>query len=152
MKALYEHDKVKALVNIAHGEGFGLPLFEAARSALPIIAVGWSGQMDFLSDNGKEMFLKVKHQIGPVSSHSIWKGVIDEGANWAYADQGSYKMALRQMHKNYADFMNQAEELQAHVDTNFRDEVLFKGFCDAIWNPSEEELEWIQELSEIEIL
>ena len=132
MKALYEHDKVKALVNISHGEGFGLPLFEAARSALPIIAVGWSGQMDFLSDNGKEMFLKVKHQIGPVSSHSIWKGVIDEGANWAYADQGSYKMALRQMHKNYADFMSQAEELQAHVDTNFGDEVLFKGFVDSI--------------------
>ena len=88
--------------------------------------------MDFLSDNGKEMFLKVKHQIGPVSSHSIWKGVIDEGANWAYADQGSYKMALRQMHKNYADFMSQAEELQAHVDTKFGDEVLFKGFVDSI--------------------
>ena len=27
MKALYTHDKVKALINISHGEGFGLPLF-----------------------------------------------------------------------------------------------------------------------------
>ena len=31
MRALYTHDKVKAMVNISHGEGFGLPLFEAAR-------------------------------------------------------------------------------------------------------------------------
>ena len=38
MRALYEHDKVKAMVNISHGEGFGLPLFEAARLALPIIS------------------------------------------------------------------------------------------------------------------
>ena len=39
MRALYEHDKVKCLVNIAHGEGFGLPLFEAARCALPIVTI-----------------------------------------------------------------------------------------------------------------
>ena len=31
MTGLYTHPKVKAIINIAHGEGFGLPLFEAAR-------------------------------------------------------------------------------------------------------------------------
>ena len=49
MRALYEHDKVKCLVNIAHGEGFGLPLFEAARLALPVIAIPWSGQLGLLA-------------------------------------------------------------------------------------------------------
>jgi len=42
MRGLYEHNKIKSIINISHGEGFGLPLFEAARSALPIITVGWS--------------------------------------------------------------------------------------------------------------
>jgi hypothetical protein len=31
MKGLYEHDKVKCLINIAHGEGFGLPLSSKLR-------------------------------------------------------------------------------------------------------------------------
>jgi hypothetical protein len=151
MRALYEHDKVKALVNISHGEGFGLPMFEAARLALPIISIGWSGQMDFLSDNGKDMFLKVKHSLEQVDARAVWKGVIEENQMWAHADQGSFKMALRQMHKNYADFIPQALELQEHVNTKFGDEVLFKGFCEAIHSPSEEELNWMQTLSEIEL-
>jgi len=133
MRALYEHDKVKALVNISHGEGFGLPMFEAARLALPIISIGWSGQMDFLSDNGKDMFLKVKHEVRQVDERAVWKGVIEENQMWAYADQGSFKMALRQMHKSYPDFLPQALELQEHVNTKFADEVLFKGFCDAVY-------------------
>ena len=31
MTGLYNNDKIKGMINIAHGEGFGLPLFEAAR-------------------------------------------------------------------------------------------------------------------------
>ena len=33
---LYSHPTMKALINIAHGEGFGLPLFEAAYNGLPV--------------------------------------------------------------------------------------------------------------------
>jgi glycosyltransferase involved in cell wall biosynthesis len=129
MRALYEHDKVKAMVNISHGEGFGLPMFEAARCALPIIAVGWSGQMDFLSYDDRDYFLRVKHTLNNVQPSVVWKGVIEEDSMWAYADQGSYKMALRQMYKNHNTFLHQSEELQGKVDAHFRDEVLFERFC-----------------------
>ena len=128
MRGLYEHDKIKAMVNISHGEGFGLPLFEAARSCLPIITIGWSGQVDFLDDK----FLKVKHELGPVQKQAVWDGVIQAESQWAYADQGSYKMALRQMFKRSDEFVEQAEELQDHVDTRFRDEVLYDIFCKSI--------------------
>ena len=132
MRALYTHDKVKAMVNISHGEGFGLPLFEAARYCLPIVSVGWSGQLDFLRNGGKDMFLKVKHELKPIGQHAHWKGVLEPDSQWAYADQGSFKMALRMMHKRHDEFLKQAEELQDYVDTNFRDEVLFKVFCSSI--------------------
>ena len=125
MRALYTHDKVKAMVNISHGEGFGLPLFEAARYCLPIITIGWSGQVDFLSDK----YLKVKHELKPIGESAHWKGVLEPDSQWAYADQGSFKMALRTMHKKYDEFVGQAEELQDYVDTKFRDEVLFRSFC-----------------------
>ena len=134
MRALYTHDKIKAMVNISHGEGFGLPLFEAARYALPIISIGWSGQVDFLDDK----FLKVKHDLGQVQQHAVWDGVIQEDSQWAYAEQGSFKMALRQMYKKHDEFLKQAEELQDHVDTHFRDEVLFEKFCNHFYSQWEE--------------
>jgi glycosyltransferase involved in cell wall biosynthesis len=152
MRALYEHDKIKAMVNISHGEGFGLPMFEAARCALPIITVGWSGQLDFLRHDGKDYFINVHHTLAPVQEYAQWKGVIEADSQWAYADQGPFKMALRMMHKRHAEFLDQAKELQSIVAEKFSEEKLFKGFCAQIWNPSQEELEWIQELSEIEIL
>ena len=128
MRGLYEHDKIKAMVNISHGEGFGLPLFEAARLALPIISVGWSGQTDFLGDK----FLKVKHKLGPVQSQAVWDGVIQKDSQWAYADQGSFKMALRQMYKKYVEFVGQASHLQKSISADFSDGVLFEGFCNSI--------------------
>lgn len=132
MRALYEHDKVKAMVNISHGEGFGLPLFEAARVGLPIITVGWSGQLDFLRHDGKDMFLRVKHELEPIQKHAVWKGVLRPDSQWAYANQGSYKMALRMMFKKHDEFLKQAEELQGLVEEKFSDEVLFHGFCNTI--------------------
>ena len=132
MRALYEHDKIKAMVNISHGEGFGLPLFEAARSALPIIAVGWSGQMDFLNFENKDYFLKVKHELGQVQQSVVWNGVIEADSMWAYADQGSYKMALRQMFKKYDSFVKQSVELQSLVNQDFSDERLFERFCEFV--------------------
>ena len=46
--ALYTDPKVKAYVTATHGEGFGLPIFEAAYSGLPVVAPAWSGHVDFL--------------------------------------------------------------------------------------------------------
>ena len=49
MNELYNHPKVKAMVSFNKGEGFGRPLLEFGLSKKPIIASGWSGQLDFLN-------------------------------------------------------------------------------------------------------
>lgn len=128
MRALYEHPRIKAMINISHGEGFGLPLFEAARVGLPIISIDWSGQTDFLEDK----FLKVKHEIKPVQPQAVWNGVIQADSQWAYANQGSFKMALRMMDKKWDVFSKQAAELSKSICNKFSDEVLYKLFCNSI--------------------
>ena len=49
MNALYNHPKVKAMVNFTHGEGFGAPILEFSMSGKPILASNWSGHLDFLN-------------------------------------------------------------------------------------------------------
>ena len=48
MASLYHHPKVKAMVSFAKGEGYGRPMAEFTLTGKPIIASGWSGQLDFL--------------------------------------------------------------------------------------------------------
>ena len=78
MRGLYSHSKIKALISTTHGEGYGLPLFEAAYNGLPVVAPGWSGQRDFLyvpdkrSPTGKlrPMFATVEYRIEKCSKRS----------------------------------------------------------------------------------
>ena len=132
MTWLYNNPKIKALVNIAHGEGFGLPMFEASREALPIITVGWSGQKDFLTHDDKEYYQKVDHSLQPISERAVWDGVLEKDSMWAYADQGSYKMGLRKLFKSWDDAKEKAVELQKINSDKFSDEKLYKLFVDSV--------------------
>ena len=132
MTGLYTHPKIKAIVNIAHGEGFGLPLYEAARSGLPVVTIGWSGQVDFLTHEGEELFQKVNHVLAPVQANAVWDGVIQKESEWAYADQGSYKMTLRKTYKTWHKAKETAEKLKGIVNDKFSDETLYAKFCNAI--------------------
>jgi len=131
MTRLYSNSKISALINISHGEGFGLPIYEAAREGLPIVACGWSGQMDILH-HGKDYFNSVDFTLRPVQKQAVWKGVIEPDSMWAFADQGSYKMTLRKTLKNLDKAKEQAKELQSLVNDKFSDEKLYELFCDAI--------------------
>ena len=75
MTGLYQHPKIKCLISTTHGEGYGLPLFEAAYNGLPVICTNWSGQKDFLyitQKNGKRkpMFGSVEYDLQPVQKEA----------------------------------------------------------------------------------
>ncbi len=96
MHALYSHPKVDAFVALPHGEGFGLPIFEAAYSGLPVVATGWSGQLDFLVDeDGQSQFYNVAFDLQPVQKEVVWKGVLIENSMWAYPRESSAKEQMR---------------------------------------------------------
>lgn len=152
MTGMYTHPKIKALVNIAHGEGFGLPMFEAAREALPVVATGWSGHLDFLTHNEDSYFQEVDFSLSPIQKEAHWDGVLQPDSMWAYADEKSYKETLRNTVDNWEECKKTADSLRVIIEDKFSTEKLYSRFCEAIYKPSDEELEWMKDLSEIEML
>jgi hypothetical protein len=137
MQGLYRHEKIKAYVSITHGEGFGLPLFDAAIAGLPIITVPWSGHCDFLyvpykdkkgKTKQKSHFLKVEYNIQPIQAEAIWDGVLEKDSQWAFAKEGSYKMALRKMKNDYHVYQGMAKKLSKWVLENFTEENQYHAF------------------------
>ena len=160
MHSLYAHPNIKCLISLSHGEGFGLPIFEAAYSALPVIAPGWSGHCDFLyaphQDDGKKKkkkgkrpyFAEVEYSIDHIPDFAVWEGVLVKESKWCYPREGSYKMRLRQVRKNYDKWKSKADYLQKWVFENFNEADIFKKFCGLVYNEDEVNLEsWLTELN-----
>lgn len=131
MHSLYKNEKVDALLSLPHGEGFGLPIFEAAYSELPVVATGWSGQLDFLVDaEGKEQFYNVAFDLQPVQKEVHWEGVIVPDSMWAYARESSAK---KQMRACYEDSTNGiARWNNSAIRERFAPDKMHKKFVDAI--------------------
>ena len=108
--------------------------------------------MDFMTIDGESKFAEVDYSLAPVPDNAVWQNVVDKDMLWAYADQGSYKISLKRIHKKYDKYKTMALELQKNIEENFSDEKLYENFCNQIYNPTEEEIEWMQELSKIEVL
>jgi hypothetical protein len=134
MTWLYNHNKINALVNIAHGEGYGLPLFEAAREGMPIVTIGWSGQLDFLHHNDTDYFEQVDYTLNPVQREAVWENVVEPDSMWAYADSSSYRNALRNVLQNPESTKQRAAELKSIIETEFSDEKLYAAFIDAVFS------------------
>ena len=142
MANLYAHPKIKAYVSLTHGEGYGLPLFEAAYHGIPIIAPDWSGHLDFLympvkdkkskKEKNKAMFTKVDYQLGPIPSEAVWDGVLQSDSQWCYADQGSYKMKLREVKTKYSHKLSQAKKLQNWILENFEQSKMYEEFYESL--------------------
>jgi glycosyltransferase involved in cell wall biosynthesis len=143
---LYVHPKVKALVNIAHGEGFGLPMFEAAQAGLPIIAPNWGGQKDFLNapvttrrKGGKTktrvrfLATKVDYNIKPIQKEAVWENILIPQSRWCFAIDKSYKLALRAVYRNYDRATSDAKKLKKHVEENFSEEGQKAKFVDSVY-------------------
>jgi glycosyltransferase involved in cell wall biosynthesis len=108
MNYLYNHPKIKAMVSFTHGEGFGRPLLEATMTGLPVIASGWSGQLDFL-DRDKSLLIQGNFEKVPKSV--IWKDIIVEDSQWFTIDESSAYKAFNYVFKNNFDVKKNAKSL-----------------------------------------
>ena len=157
MSALYNHPKIKALVNIAHGEGYGLPMFEAAGHGLPVITIGWGGKTDFLyvaEKKGKKKekrrkFAEVDYTLAPIQKEAHWEGVLQEDSMWAFADQGSFKMVMRDVYKKHSVYQKRADDLQTQIRSKFTEDKIYGDFVNVLGEyTSRHDVDtWLEELN-----
>ncbi len=160
LASLYTHPKIKAMINFGHGEGYGLPLFEAAAVGLPVITHDWGGQKDFLyapkkDKKGKEKlrphFSKVSYDLKKIQQEAVWDGVLQPESQWAYPHGGGCQIAMRSCYDNYSLCQGQAKRLKKWVLNNFTEEKIYEKFYNTIseFVDSIELEDWLTELSEI---
>ena len=115
MNQLYNHPKVKCMVNITKGEGFGRPLLEFTQTKKPIIATGWSGHTDFLKP---DMSILLPGTLGDLHP-SVRNQWFVEGAKWFDVDTMALGKALKDMYKNYKNWTHKAKQQGNFAKENF---------------------------------
>ena len=94
---LYLNDNVKALVAPTRGEGWGLPILDAAVCGLPIITTNHSGHLDFLK---KIKFLPLEYKEVPVPPGKLDGRIWVEGASWVDVKEESFKRRVSKFRKS----------------------------------------------------
>lgn len=107
---LYNHTKVKAMVTLTKGEGFGRPLLEFSLVNKPIIASGWSGQVDFLDKEFTKLIGGTLTQVHP--SAVVDKMILRE-SSWFTPDPIEVGRALKEIYDDYDKWKTSAKR-QGH--------------------------------------
>jgi len=115
MNGLYNHSKVKAMVSLTKGEGFGRPLLEFTQTKKPIITTGWSGHIDFLKP---DMSVLLPGNLGEIHPSAQNKWLIKE-SKWFDVDQMQLGRVLKDTHKKYKDFLPNAKRQAQYCKENF---------------------------------
>ncbi len=115
MNELYNHPKVKSMVSITKGEGFGRPLLEFTMTGKPVIASNWSGHKDFLPMDKSVM---IGGTLTDVHDSAIDSFII-KGSKWFTANYNELIQVLKLVKKDYNNFLNRSEKLREENVNNF---------------------------------
>jgi len=122
MNELYNHPKVKAMVSLTKGEGYGRPLLEFTLSKKPLITTGWSGQMDFLNPEFTNL---LNGQLTPVHPSTRNQFLIQD-SKWFSPDHGQVGFYLKDVFENYKNYTDKAKRQAFKSKSEFSWEKMFE--------------------------
>ncbi len=115
MNELYNHSKVKAMISLTKGEGFGRPLLEFTQTKKPVITTGWSGHIDFLKP---DMSILLPGTLNDVHKSAQNKWLI-QGSKWFDVDTMTLGKILKDTHKKYKSFLINSKRQATYSKDNF---------------------------------
>ncbi len=115
INGLYNDPKIKVMISLTKGDGFGRPLLEFTQTKKPIITTGWSGHVDFLKTDMSILLPGTLNEVHP-SARNNW---FIEGAKWFDVDTMQLGRALKDTYKKYKGFLPNAKRQGSYCKKNF---------------------------------
>ncbi len=128
MNGLYEHPKVKAMLNFTKGEGFGRPLLEFSLTGKPVIVSNWSGHLDFLKSGAVLLEGELKNVHESAADQFLLKE-----SQWFNVNISKALTVIKDVYKNYDKYKSESFQLGKQNKQNFSLEKMTKLF-DGILN------------------
>jgi len=105
MNEIYNHPKVKAMVNLTKGEGFGRPLLEFSLVNKPIITTNWSGHVDYLNPEFVTLLPGTLTNVHPSAANNM----LLQESQWFSVDTGHVGHYLKDVFENYKGYADNAK-------------------------------------------
>ncbi len=123
VSSFYRSPDLKALVSFTRGEGYGLPLLEAAASGLPVMATKWSGHMDFLSNI---KFSAFDYDLVDVHESKIDDKIFVKGSKWAHPKESDVVKRLKKIKSSHRVPKEWAENGKAVLSKQLNNSSVYK--------------------------
>jgi glycosyltransferase involved in cell wall biosynthesis len=123
LNGLYEHPKVKVMLNFTKGEGFGRPLLEFSLTGKPVIVSNWSGHLDFL----KEGAVLLEGELKNVHESAADQFLLKE-SQWFNVNISKALQSIKDVYKNYDKYKTASFQLGKQNKQNFGLEKMTKLF------------------------
>ena len=134
MNDLYNHPKIKCMINLTKGEGWNRGLCEFSLVNKPIITTGWSGQLDYLKP---EFTALLSGNLTPIHSSAANTMLLKE-ASWFSVDMQQASNVILDVFGNYKKYAELAKRQGYHTRNNFSFENMkdkFKSVLDTFPAP-----------------
>jgi glycosyltransferase involved in cell wall biosynthesis len=148
MNGLYNHPKIKSMISITKGEGFGRPLLEFSMTGKPIIASNWSGHKDFLP---MDKAIMIGGKLTEVHD-SVIDNFIIKGSKWFTANYNEASEVMKLVILDYEKFSQKSEQLRLNNLENFTKEKMkdkFIGLLSPYMNKPKEHKPMLPKLNKI---
>jgi hypothetical protein len=120
MNEIYNHPKVKAMINLTKGEGFGRPLLEFSLVNKPIITTNWSGHIDYLNPEFTTLLPGTLTNVHPSATNNM----LMQEAQWFSVDHGHIGHYLKDVFENYKGYADNAKRQGFHSRSKFSFEAM----------------------------
>jgi glycosyltransferase involved in cell wall biosynthesis len=115
MNEIYNHSKIKAMVNLTKGEGFGRPLLEFSLTNKPLITTNWSGHTDYLNPEFTTLLPGNMTKVHPSAANNM----LLADAEWFSVDTGHVGSYLKDVFENYKGYAENAKRQGFQSRTKF---------------------------------